>query len=402
VSEREWDVVLYGATGFTGKRAAHYFAKNAPADLKWAIAGRTKSKLEQLRAQLGRDDVGVIVADSSDVSSVEAMVARTRVMLSTAGPFALYGTPVVKACVDYGVHYVDITGETPWVRSLIDSFHDKAAADKTRIVPLCGYDSVPSDLGAWMMADHIRRELKQGTVEVRAAFSMSGGGLNGGTLASATNMSAAREGSQLYDVLLLNPSNRNTEEERRRSVDPLGVDYDEDFGRWMHPFVMGPVNTRVVRRSNALFALEGRPYGSAFRYTERADVSSRAKAYAITGVLGGVGLLLSRRSGRWLANKFGPKPGEGPSEEKIEGGYCRTRFVGVAEDGRKVQGKMEYLGDAGNKATVLMVCECALALALQLNELPDRGGVLPPAVAFEGILLERLRQAGMVWEILDS
>jgi len=398
VADREWDVVLYGATGFTGKQSAEYFAKHAPEGLKWAIAGRNQAKLEAVRSGLGRDDVGVIIADATDTPALESMVARTKVVLTTAGPFELYADKLVEVCVSYGVHYVDITGETPWVRTLIDRFHDKAVANKTRIVPLCGFDAIPSDLGAFMVADYIRKEWDLETASIVSGFTVSRGGLNGGTLASALNMSEKKQGTKLYDTALLNPGG-STAAERARSKLVVSVLYCDDLERFQCPFVMAPGNTQVVRRSNALFGLEGRAYAADFRYRETMETPSRHRAWAMTGGLALVGGVLSRSLGRRVIKRFGPKPGEGPSEEAMNEGFTRTRYVGEATDGRKVRGKMEYAGDAGNRTTVLMLCECALALATQLDELPDRGGILTPAVAFEGVLLDRLRNAGMTWEV---
>jgi short subunit dehydrogenase-like uncharacterized protein len=172
MNPRDFDIILYGATGFTGRQTVAYFRKYAPPDLRWAIAGRNKGKLEALNAQ-----TEVLVAGSQNQSEIDALVARTRVLLNTAGPFALYGTGFVDACVRFGTHYVDITGETHWARMLIDRYHEKASADGTRIIPFCGFDSVPSDLGAMLIAGALGPE----TSEVKAFFQMRGG-LNGGTL----------------------------------------------------------------------------------------------------------------------------------------------------------------------------------------------------------------------------
>jgi short subunit dehydrogenase-like uncharacterized protein len=397
MSERTWDLVLYGATGFTGQIAASTLLSHAPSDLRWAIAGRNRAKLDTLHGRLG-DKVGVIVADSADHAAVDAMVASTVALISTAGPFAKYGTPVVESAVRHGTHYADITGETPWVRGLIDRFHDQAQQDGTRIVPLCGYDSVPSDMGAWMMADLIRERWGEPTAEVRAAFLAAGGGLNGGTLASAIEMGERGETRQVADTLLLNPSDCRTQEERRRSKDPRKVVYDEDLGRWLAPFIMGPVNSRVVRRSNALFSKEGRAYGPEFGYREWLDAGSRRRALAATGILGAATGLLASKTGRRIARALGPSPGQGPKEGAIAAGFIRTRYVARSASGKLAFGRMEYKGDAGNKATVLMLCTAGMLLAKEGATLPQRGGLLTPATAFEGRLLEQLRAAGMTWE----
>ncbi len=191
MSERDFDVVLYGASGFTGRQTVTYFATHAPADLRWAIAGRNRERLERVRDALGLT-IDVLVADSADVHAVDGIVGRTRVGLSTAGPFALYGTPLVDACVRFGTHYVDITGDGAWVAELVRRYHDCAASGGTRIVPGCGYDSVPSDLGTMLVARHVQETLGQPCVEIRGYFRMRGG-LNGGTAATAMHSAATWE-----------------------------------------------------------------------------------------------------------------------------------------------------------------------------------------------------------------
>ena len=237
MSKREFDVVLYGATGFTGRQTVRYFAQFAPPDLKWAIAGRNLNKLRALKA-----DVPVMVADSSDQNAIDTMVKQTRVLLTTAGPFAIYGTGIVDACVRFGTHYCDITGETPWVRGLIDRYQDKAVAEGTRLIPFSGFDSVPSDLGAMLIAG----VLGPRTATVKASFRIAGG-LNGGTLASALNMAETGADKLMHDPFLLSPGIQRPLKAVER--DPAAAAFDADTKTWLAPFVMSPINTRVVRRS---------------------------------------------------------------------------------------------------------------------------------------------------------
>jgi short subunit dehydrogenase-like uncharacterized protein len=232
---RDFDVILYGATGFTGRQTVAYFSKHAPSGLRWAIAGRNRVKLEVLNAP-----VPVLVADSADPQAIDAMIARTRVVLATAGPFALYGTGIVDACVRLGTHYVDITGESQWGRMLIDRYHQKAADEGTRIIPFFGFDSIPSDLGAMLIADALGPE----TREVKAFFQMRGG-LNGGPIASALNMYESGADRAVGDPLLLSPA--NTRAPRELEQDPVNAIYDPDVKAWAAPFVMSKINTRVVR-----------------------------------------------------------------------------------------------------------------------------------------------------------
>ncbi len=250
---RDFDVILYGATGFTGRQTVAYFAEHAPAGLRWAIAGRNRAKLEALNSS-----VPILTADAADPVAIDALVERTRVLLTTAGPFAVYGTLFVDACVRFHTHYVDITGETPWVRMLIDRYHDQAAADGTRIIPFCGFDSVPSDLGAML----ISQALGPQTAEVKTFIEMRGG-LNGGTLASVINMYESGAVKAFADSFLLSPSIGRPP--RPMELDPHDARYDADAQSWTAPFPLAAINTRVVRRSCAIL-------GTDFAYQEYAQV----------------------------------------------------------------------------------------------------------------------------------
>ncbi len=403
---REFDVVLYGATGFVGRQTVAHFAAHAPRGLRWALAGRSAERLARVRDGCGEAaaDAGIVVADAADATALGALAARTRVVLSTAGPFALYGDGLVDACVAQRTHYVDITGETPWVRRLIDRHHARAAADGTRIVPCCGFDSVPSDLGAWLVASAIRTRHDEPCTEVRACFSVRGG-LNGGTLASALNMMDAGDARRFADPFLLNPPG-SAPRGGSRHADPLLPVHDPDFDAWLVPFVMGPVNTRVVRRSAALLATGNAPaYDPDFRYQEYLRVGrDRSAALAATGLA--AGLAAGRASLRFapvrtLVRRVAPAPGEGPSVDRMDGGAFRCELVGRSASGRVERGRIAARGDPGNRATTVFVCEAALALATDADALPGgaaAGGVLTPATALGATLARRLAAAGMTVE----
>src|SRR5262245_10636321 len=253
---RDYDVLLYGAGGFTGRQTVAYFTAHAPAGLRWAMAGPRRETLEAARreARPALPDADLIVAPSQDQAAVDAVVARSRIVLSTAGPFALYGTPLVDACVRFHTHYVDITGETPWMREIAARYHEPAAANGTRVIPCCGFDSIPSDLGAWLMSRYIREAVGASCAEVRAYFRFRGG-LNGGTVASLLNM-------------LRNPSPPEAKVQskpRDTRTRPIKAPcYDAELGAWIGPFVMAPTNTQVVRRSLTLFEQWHEPYGRNF------------------------------------------------------------------------------------------------------------------------------------------
>ncbi|MEZ0230850.1 MAG: trans-acting enoyl reductase family protein, partial [Planctomycetota bacterium] len=355
MSDRELAIVVFGATGFTGRLAARYLADHAPKGLRWGIAGRDRGKLDALAATLGAAAPEKIVADSGDGPAIAAMVRRARVVVSTAGPFARWSDPVVAACVEARTHYCDITGETPWVRRLVDRHHARAAVDGTRIVPCCGFDSIPSDIGTWLVVSSLRRELGQGTRRVRASFVVGGGGLNGGTAASALSLAETGDTRALDDPLLLVPAERRAAIEARPwSRWPRR---SETKGKWLAPFVMAPVNTQIVLRSAALYAERGEPYGPLFSYDEALEVKGRLAATGIAAALVGTDKILGTRPGRALLRRLVPAPGEGPSEEAMARGFFRTRLEGEATDGRRWSAELSYPGDAGNRSTVLMLIE---------------------------------------------
>lgn len=405
MADRDFDIVVYGATGFVGRQVTQYLAERAPTKgLRLAIAGRDRQKLEAVKASSNGAIAEVLTAEAHDRAAIDAIVSRARVVLNTAGPFAVYGDSVVDACVRFRTHYVDITGETPWIKSLIDRHDPQAASDGTRIVPACGFDSVPSDLGAYVVTRHVRSAFGVACNEVKAYFQLFGG-INGGTLASLMllNEDPAKL-AQVNDPFLLNPAD-DQKSDIQRNRDPQRPRYDENIGAWTAPFFMGPVNTRVVRRSASLYERWGEPYGPSFRYQEYlkfAGERAQLKATAVTALLGlflsSVQLAFVRR----LLEPMLPKPGSGPSQKMMNRGFFRCELIGVAEDGRRVRGILRDKGDPANAVTVKCVCESALALILDADALPggpQRGGILTPATAFGDVLERRLREAGMTIEV---
>lgn len=388
----QYDVILYGATGFTGTQAARYLERAAPDGLRWAIAGRNGEKLSRMAEALSGVS-GVVVADSTDQDSINTMVAQTRVLMTTAGPYALYGEPVVSACARLGRDYVDITGETPFVRRMIDRYHDQAAESGARIIPFCGFDSIPSDIGALFMVNHLRSE-GVGCRRIWAYYRMKGGGLNGGTLASALNM-LDQDGSALMDdPFLLNPDTPRPADpipdlKRAREVEGVG---------WVAPFFMAPVNSRVVRRSAALSAAWGMPYGADFDFMEAMGPMKSRKARMVAAGMAAVEATSGFPALRGLARRFGPAPGEGPSEEQMAAGALSAVYIAEAEDGRRFRGTLHADGDPGNRITTMLLSESAFALALQRDALPGaptRGGVLTPATGLGDVLIERIKAAGV-------
>jgi short subunit dehydrogenase-like uncharacterized protein len=401
--ETIYDLVLYGASGFVGKQTVKYFAEHVPLDrLRWAIAGRDRHKLELGRAEVGID-VDILVADSQDPTAIDSIVSQTRVLLNTAGPFALYGDAIVDACVRYHTHYVDITGETPWVKGLIDRYHIQAAADGTRIIPCCGFDSVPADLGTYLLVRYLQRELGVDCSQVKAYYQMAGG-FNGGTLASGLNIYDRGELNQVTNPFLLNPpESAPTDLERHR--DPISPQYDHNIGTWVAPFFMSPVNTRIVRRSCALSEQWEEAYGIDFSYQEYlkfnppwAWLQSAGMVASLALVAGAIAIPPLRR----ILQSISPEPGSGPTAQTMNEGWFRCELLGWGSEGQQVRGLIADRGDPGNRATVKFVCESALCLAVEFDRLPgggERGGILTPATGLGDVLVERLRQAGMQLEV---
>ena len=398
VADRDYDVLLYGAGGFTGRQTVAYFAAHAPPGVRWAIAGPRRHTLEAARAAAGAaqlSDGDLHVAPSEDQSAIDAVIRRARVVLSTAGPFALYGTPIVDACVRCQAHYVDITGETPWMREIAATYHERAAAQGTRIIPACGFDSIPSDLGALLLSRAVRDSLGVPCREVRAYFQFSGG-LNGGTVASLLNMLKAPRSSS-------GATAKNAADGRIRFV--KGPQYDAEIGTWIGPFVMAPTNTHVVRRSLLLAEASGEPYGPDFVYQEAMKYGPPLARVRATAATAGLGLLfvgLRQPITRGVLERVLPKPGRGPSVQTMDAGWFTCELLGIAEDGRTMRGLIRYDGDPGNRATTVFICESALAIAQDGEALPggpSRGGVLTPATGLGDVLVERLRRAGTVIHI---
>jgi len=404
MKSREFDLVLYGATGFVGRLAAEYLARHARLpQRRWAIAGRDRAKLEALRQRLGgRPEVRV--ADAHDAQALLALAASARVVLSTAGPYALLGDALVDACVAERTHYADITGEIAWVRSLIDRHHRRAEADGTRIVPFAGFDSVPSDLATLLVVRHLQRRLGVDPVRVDGYFRMFGG-FNGGTIASDLHR---RESGQIdigRDPFLLDPDDGHSRAEIDRHRDPRGVRFDAEVDAWIGPFVMGPINTRVVRRSAALFSRWGEGYGPEFRYQEYTKYGAplgHAKAAVVSALMAGYDVAMSQPALRSWLKRLLPGPGSGPSEKTMEAGWFVAEVIGSAADGRHARAEIEFRGDPGNRATLRLLCEAGLCLAFDGKALPgaaSRGGVLTPATALGEALVPRLRSAGFRIEV---
>ena len=391
--DKKYEIIVYGATGFTGQICCKYLRDNY-SDLVWAMAGRNQDKLEQLKSNFNLD-CDVVVADGADLQALRSLASQAKVVLSTAGPFARYGSLLVQACVEEGAHYTDITGENHWVRGLIDKHHAEAASKGIRIIPSCGYDSIPSDLGAFFTISQFNKPVSRVDVYHEAQ-----GGASGGTTETIFTMDGLSK--EMRDPFVLNPEETVSEEQRKKSKDGFIIEEVDGIEGWAGIGMMAVANTRVVRRSAALMEQNQKSYGSSFTFGEHGLFSSKRMArlasYGSILAFIVIGTPLKR-----LVRPFLLKPGEGPSQETQDKGWFRATFVALSEDNERKICSMYGSGDPGYKSTAKLVCESALALA-RSSELPggnEYGGVLTSAVGLGNVLIERLKKAEIEFKVLD-
>ena len=390
---KDLDIALYGATGFTGALCAEYLAKNS-GQIRWAVAGRNSSKLEKLVRSIGVN-VEVIVADSDDVDGLEAITARSYVVISTAGPFHRYGSNLVAACVKNSTHYVDITGENFWVKGLIEKHHEAASKKGVRIIPSCGFDSIPSDLGSFYAIKKAGVQISQ--VE---AFHSYKGEASGGTLETMFSMPDVAQIDDMTNPFLLNPVGTVTPEMKKNSKDRYSIISRPDIKGFGGPFIMAGANTRVVRRSAALSVLVQEPYGANFVYNEYAYNSSRWQA--IKGMFGIAmigGILFSPL--RKLLRPMFRQPGDGPSKDIRDKGWFDCKFILKTAKGKRLVSSIRGEGDPGYKVTSKLLAESAMCLVQNADELPggkNYGGVLTSATGLGMPLVERLKKVGIEFD----
>jgi short subunit dehydrogenase-like uncharacterized protein len=407
--EARHDLVVFGATSFVGKLLCRYLAgqPGSHRPLKWAAAGRSIAKLTELRASLGADQAGLplILADAADETALAAMCAEARVVISTVGPYALYGEPLVKVCAATGTDYCDLTGEVHWIKRMLDRHEAAAKASGARIVHCCGFDSIPSDLGVFFLQQEARARFGDACSTVAMRVKAMRGGASGGTIASMMNIAkeAAADPAlrkQLANPYLLCPQ---TGAPNIRQPAAGAAAYDADFGAWVAPFIMAGINTRIVHRSNAL---SGYAYGRDFRYSEAMltgkGLAGRAKALAVTAGLGGFMAASALRPTRWALERVLPAPGEGPSPAAQASGFYDLRFVGTASGGQTLRAKVVGAGDPGYGSTSKILGQAGECLAFDVASADKPGGFWTPATIFGSRLIERLRShAGLRFEIID-
>jgi short subunit dehydrogenase-like uncharacterized protein len=388
VGQREFDIVIYGASGFTGRLVAEYMFQRYGADgeIRWAMAGRSRQKLEDVRAEMGiPDSLPLVVADGSDVQSLRSMVRRSPVIVTTVGPYALYGSGLVAACADAGTDYVDLCGEPAWMHEMIKKHAQQARDSGARIVFSCGFDSIPFDLGVYFLQQAAQKQFGAPVTRVRGRVRSMKGTFSGGTLASfRATMAAAAKDPQIVSLLTnpfaLTPGFTGP-------AQPAGnqPEYDEVLGSWVAPFVMATINTKNIHRSNLLLQHQ---YGDDFVYDEM----------LLTGP-GERGETMAKAVAEDKSMANDPRqPGEGPSQEERENGSYDILFVGETGDGRSIRASVQGDRDPGYGSTSKMIAESAVCLVKN----PDLagGGIWTPAPAMGERLIDRLqRNAGLSFRL---
>ena len=401
--DRPIELLLWGATGFTGRLAAEWLAARY-ADARVALGGRSEEKLEKLRDELVAIDPKcaawpIRVADALDVPALDALVPEARVVATTAGPFSLYGHELAAACARHGTDYCDITGEVPFARELVDRNQERARTSGARLVPFCGFDSIPSDLGVFVLQEFARRELGEPCASATFVVVRARGGFSGGTAASALAIAEAAGRDARVREMLRDPYALAPDEHGTGAVDAAGPKKID--GAWTAPFAMGPINSRVVHRSNALL---GFPYGRDFRYEERIALGRGARGFARAQAMS-AGLAFGERAlelgaARALAKRFLPAPGEGPDKTRRETGSFHVRIQGCDASGKIVAVcNITGQGDPGYTGAAKMLVESALCLS---RDARGDGGVETPASCMGDALVSRLRAAGIGFDVTGT
>ncbi|MGA0603937.1 saccharopine dehydrogenase family protein [Caulobacter sp. KR2-114] len=384
---REFEVIVYGATGYTGRLVAEHLLKTygASGDLAWAMAGRSQAKLEEVRGLIGApDSLPLVIADAADPASLAAMVGRTKVIITTVGPYQLYGSPLVAACAAAGTDYVDLTGESNWIHQMIGAHEAAAKASGARIVFSCGFDSIPFDLGVWFAEKRAVEAFGAPAPRVRGRVRGMRGGLSGGTMASGMATMAAVQRDPSIGALLANPfaltpgfTGPAQPEEK--------VYEDTVTGSWVAPFMMSAINTKAVHRSNFLL---GHPWGQDLKYDELLMIPGPPK----TGESAGPGFEMGG----------GLKPGEGPTKEEREAGFYDIIFIAEAADGRTARVAVKGDMDPGYGSTSKMLGESAVCLARDVDRSVTPGGCWTTASAMAEPLVKRLEANAGVHFTVES
>ncbi|MBR1193334.1 trans-acting enoyl reductase family protein [Bradyrhizobium sp. AUGA SZCCT0160] len=390
MSSSKFDIVVYGATGFTGQLVAEYLAAHYKGDsnLKWAMAGRSKDKLATVRDAIGApSDTPLIVADASDAASLKAMVNQTKSVITTVGPYLLYGNELVAACAASGTDYFDLCGETPWMRRIIDAHQADAERSGARIMFSCGYDSLPFELGVFCAQEAAKKAFGAPVSRVKGRIRTMKGTFSGGTAASSKSLFEAAAKDQGILALMRDPFALTPGFQGPKQPPGNRPMLDEDLQAWVTPFFMANINTRNVHRSNMLL---GFPYGRDFVYDEMQVAGPGAEGEALAKSI--------QAANNKIALSAVPKPGEGPSKEERESGSYDLLFVAVAPDGRQARASVKGDRDPGYGSTSKMISECAICLLRDTPEVP--AGIWTPGAAMQHKLIKRLEDhAGLTFAV---
>ena len=384
---KEFDIVIHGATGFTGRLVVEYLLTLPAGGLRWAMGGRSAEKLAAVRDELGAPaDTPLVVTDSADPASLQALMARTRLVLTTVGPYQLYGNELVEACAKSGVDYVDLCGEPAWMRLMIDAHEAQAKASGARIVFSCGFDSIPFDLGVFMLQNEMKAKFGGPASRVRGRVRKMKGTFSGGTAASLNATMAAAAKDPFILGLLRDPFSLTPGFEGPRQPSGTKPMIDEALGVWVAPFVMAAINTRNVHRSNFLL---GSAYGADFVYDEMLITGVGEKGEAVAKAVA---------ADKSMASADGPKPGEGPSRAEREAGFYDVLFVGHNAAGDSLRVIVKGDRDPGYGSTSKMIAQAAICLLEDAAATP--GGIWTPASAMGAPLMARLQaHAGLSFAI---
>jgi len=386
-NNREYDIIIWGASGFTGRLVAEYLYKNYNAkDLNWAIAGRDELKLSSIREKFLDNTIPIVLADSFNENSLNDIVKKTKVVCSTVGPYAKYGSLLVKSCVKNKTYYCDLAGEAQWIRKMIDLYHKEAITNQVKIVNSCGFDSIPSDMGVYFIYKNILKK----NLSIKMRVTGAKGGYSGGTYASMQNIIKEASINKEIRRNLTNPYGLNPigEQSGMDKSDLRSVIYDSKIKTWISPFLMAGINTKIVRRSNALSNYN---YGKEFKYDE-AVMTGKGFKGRLKGIILSIPLIfLSAKPGSLfnkIFNFLSPKPGKGPNKKERESGYFSLRFYVFQENNDFSIYKVTGDKDPGYGSTSKMLAESAVCLAK--DELNNNFGILTPSIAMSDSLLDRL------------
>ena len=388
MADREFDVIVFGATGFTGKLVAEYLAATYADGLKWAMAGRSEEKLRAVAKEIGVPaGVELIIADSADPQSLAAMAGRTKVVLTTVGPYQLYGTPLVEACAATGTDYVDLCGEPAWMRDVIEDFGGLSKASGARIVLSCGFDSIPFDMGVYFLQQAAIEKFGAPLARVKGRVRGMKGTSSGGTVASFRHTMIRAQKQPEVVGWLKDPFSLVPDFEGPAQPGGTKPVHDEDLGSWSAPFIMATINTKNVHRSNALL---GHRYGADFVYDEMILTGPGEKGEAVARQIAADRSMAESKS----------QPGDGPSREERDAGFYDVIFTGLSADGTRLTAAVKGDKDPGYGSTSKMIAEAAICLARDIDRTATPGGIWTPAPAMGEALIARLvEKAGLSFQI---